>query len=99
MGWSILLESNQKITEQVVEEAIKLLPRWLTKPERGMLLPQKQKWGWSLAVDVTIPQNLGSKFLRLSGSNAISGDISKDAARRFKTALEKLGHRVEISDG
>lgn len=82
MGWSIDITTSKDVSENDIDEIINDLPDFLTQ---GF---GKQKWGWSLAVDLCLRS---SREISLSGSYSMSGENSELFAEAFARRLGKRG--------
>ena len=61
----------------------------------GSIKGSKQKWGWSLAVDVRM---VDSKTIGCSGSCSMSGPIAEKFCKEFAKMLsDKLRCKVKVS--
>jgi len=82
MGWNISIKTEKDVSENVIEEVIEDLPETMN------LGFGKQKWGWSLSVDLRL---ISPREIFLSGSYGASGNISETFAEAFARRLEKRG--------
>ncbi len=101
MGWSIYIKTDKQLTEKIIEEVIADLPASMRQGGG------KQRWGWSLAVDVTLKNYIWladakgtvkdePRELMLSGSFGQSGMIAEGFAEAFARRLEKRGFKVNV---
>lgn len=90
MGWVIEINVIPALEESVVDDMIEELPATLQTCNGRTFC--KQKWGWMLAVDVT----LTDYGLRLSGSFTQSSKVAGIAAWAFEQLLKQRGYKVDV---
>ncbi len=87
MGWNITLATERSVTEEEINACVEKLPQ-------GWGGFGRQKWGWSLAVDI----RLNDGQVNLSGSYGMSGKIAYPFAEFMARLLRERGHEVTVGE-
>ena len=89
MGWNITIKTtgpDGPPNEAAIDYCIERLPKSFAHGA------SRQRWGWSLAVDI----RLSGDSVELSGSYGMSGKIAEGFAEAFARQLEHAGFRAEV---
>lgn len=90
MGWNIDIKTDKPMTEKVIDEVIKSLPKGI---KSGYY--KHHGAAWSIVFDVRIE---GERLLKLSGSYGCSGRYAEGGAEAFARQLERRGYFVEVGE-
>jgi hypothetical protein len=87
MSWSLVLRADRAIAVCSVQTALQKIAA-----TDGVVQPQE--WGWSCAVDVSLPRG---RTLTLSGAD-FSRDDAKEFASKLASALRRLHLKISVGN-
>lgn len=90
MAWSILINSNKRVSPELLKTVVERLPIELRKPIGG---PIEQKWGFNCSTEIHFPHNDLQFKLRGAVFNQAKAGVM---ALHMKRVLEGEGHRITI---
>jgi hypothetical protein len=94
MSWSIKIIMEKPIDEGDLTAVLNAMPPELQGPGGLPIAPQRQSWGWSMAVDVTLAA--GGGCIQLSGSASVSGGLAGAFRSELMRILNRCGHPTSL---